>query len=133
MKKMLSTALVLLCCLALLLSVGCSSGNAGTGEKVTAKIILVLEDGTEVPYDIEFTDDATLRNALYEGGLIEEEETAAMFVQNIDGHIADVLNDGCTWLPCDESGEQITGSFDEITVKSGQTIYLKYYLVPYMD
>lgn len=130
---MLSIALGLLCCLTLIMSVGCSSADAGNSEKVTAKIILVLEDGTEVPYDIEFTDGATLRMALYEGGLIEEDQTAAMFVENIDGHIADVMNDGCTWLPCDENGEQITGSFDEITVKGGQTIYLQYYVVPYMD
>lgn len=56
-----------------------------------------------------------------------------MFVQNIDGHIADVLEDGCTWMPQDTDRNQIMGSFDEITVKNGDTIYLQYYEVPDMD
>ncbi len=135
MKKMLTKALLLLCCLSLLMSLGCAAdnGNQASGEKAKAKIILVLEDGTELPYDIEFTAGSTLRMALYEGGLIEEDQTAAMFVETIDGHTADVLNDGCTWLPCDENGEQIMGSFDEIIVEDGQTIYLQYFVVPYMD
>lgn len=135
MKKMLTKALLLLCCLSLLLSLGCATdnGNQSSGEKAKAKIILVLEDGTELPYDIEFTAGSTLRMALYEGGLIEEDQTAAMFVETIDGHTADVMNDGCTWLPCDENGEQIMGSFDEIIVEDGQTIYLQYFVVPYMD
>lgn len=134
MKKFLTTALVLVCCLLVL--AGCSnSGNGGNegGEKAKAHIVLVLEDKTELPYDIEFTAGSTLRMALYEGGLIEEDQTAAMFVETIDGHTADVLNDGCTWLPCDENGQQIMGSFDEIIVEDGQTIYLQYYVVPDMD
>lgn len=135
MKKFLSTALLLLCCFALVLSIGCgNNGDApATGDKASAKIILVLEDGTELNYDITFTAGSTLRMALYEGGLIEEDQTAAMFVETIDGHTADVLNDGCTWLPCDENKEQIVGSFDEIIVEDGQTLYLQYYVVPYMD
>ncbi len=56
-----------------------------------------------------------------------------MFVENIDGHVADVLNDGCTWLPQDEDGNQIKGTFDEITVSAGQTIPLVYYVVPDFD
>lgn len=134
MKKFLTTALALVCCLLVL--AGCSNGGNGGnegGEKAKAHIVLVLENKTELPYDIEFTVGSTLRMALYEGGLIEEDQTAAMFVETIDGHTADVLNDGCTWLPCDENGQQIVGSFDEIIVEDGQTIYLQYYVVPDMD
>lgn len=136
MKKFLSTVLALACCLSLLMLVGCSnSGNGGNegGDKAKAHIVLVLEDGTELPYDIEFTPGSNLRTALFEGGLIEEDQTVSMFVETIDGHTADVLNDGCTWLPTDENGEQIMGSFDEIIVENGQTIYLRYYVVPDMD
>lgn len=134
MKKFLTTALALVCCLLVL--AGCSNGGNGGnegGEKAKAHIVLVLEDKTELPYDIEFTAGSNLRMALFEGGLIEEDQTAAMFVETIDGHTADVLNDGCTWLPCDENGQQIMGSFDEIIVEDGQTIYLQYYVVPDMD
>lgn len=135
MKKFLTTALALVCCLLVL--AGCSnSGNGGNegGDKAKAHIVLVLEDGTtEVPHDIEFTPGSNLRTALFEGGLIEEDQTVSMFVETIDGYTADVLNDGCTWLPTDENGQQIMGSFDEIIVEDGQTIYLRYYVVPDMD
>lgn len=93
----------------------------------------VLEDKTELPYDIEFPAGSNLRTALYEGGLTEEDQMYSMFVETIDGHTADVMNDGCTWMVTDANGEQITGSFDEIIVEDGQTIYLRYYVVPDMD
>lgn len=135
MKKFLTTALALVCCLLVL--AGCSnSGNGGNegGDKAKAHIVLVLEDKTELPYDIEFTAGSNLRMALYEGGLIEEDQTASMYVENIDGHVADAFNDGVIWLPCDENGESLpTILFDEIIVEDGQTIYLQYYTVPYAD
>lgn len=56
-----------------------------------------------------------------------------MFIDNIDGNIADALNDGCTWLPIDMEGNQIMGTFDEITVKDGETIKLVYTVVPNFD
>lgn len=108
------------------------SGDSADG-KATVNITLVLEDGTEVPYELHVTDGATLRDALYEAELISEETFYNMFVDNIDGHIADALNDGVTWMPLDENGEQIMGTFDEITVSNGQSITLQYYVVPNFD
>lgn len=106
-----------------------------------AKIVLVLEDGTEVPYDISVKEGVSVRDGLFEAKLITEEEYGAMFVSNIDGHIADTMNDGVTWLPCDKDGNQLsaerTGEYycflDSILVNDGDEIYLKYYVVPNMD
>lgn|GEM_PF-4720654 len=56
-----------------------------------------------------------------------------MFVENIDGHIADMEEDGYTWLPMDANKEQISGSFDDIMLHGGDTIYLQRYVVPYFD
>lgn len=84
-------------------------------------------------YNLNVTDGATLREALYEAKLISDDEFYAYFVQDIDGHIADVENDGCTWMPADADGNQIPGTFDEITVEEGGIIYLVYYVVPDFD
>ena len=132
MKKILISLLVLASCLSLLVLTGCG-GNKGSGDQVTGKLTLIDKNETKYEYDLKFTDGTTLREALFESGLISEEEHGAMFVQNIDGHIADVLNDGCTWLPVDEDGEQIMGSFDEITLHNGDHMILQYYVVPDMD
>jgi len=70
---------------------------------------------------------------LFEAVLISEEEHGAMFVENIDGHIADMEEDGYTWLPMDANKEQISGSFDDIMLHGGDTIYLQRYVVPYFD
>ena len=130
MKKIFALSLALILCLGLL--AGCAS-NGGSGEKATAKLILVDKDEKQYTYDLEITDGMTLREALWQNKLISEEEYGAMFVQNIDGHIANVLDDGCTWMPQDASRKQISGTFDEITLKSGETIYLQYYVVPDFD
>lgn len=106
--------------------------NAG-GEKINTTIILVLEDGTEKTYELNVTKNATLREALYEAELIDEDTYYAMFVENIDGHVADVFNDGCTWMTTDTEGEQIMGTFDDIIVKDGETIKLVYTVVPDFD
>jgi len=95
--------------------------------------LLVLEDGTEKTYNLHVTKGATLRNALYEAKLISEETLYAMFVEEIDGNVADVLNDGCTWMPTDMEGNQIMGTFDEIIVEAGKTIKLVYTVVPNFD
>lgn len=112
--------------------VGCSSNNTDSG-KASVKFILVLEDKSEVNYDVKVTDGATIREALFEAKLIDENEQSAMFVSNIDGHIADAMNDGVTWMPCDKDGKQINGTFDEITVSDGETIKLVYTVVPNFD
>ena len=132
--KLRITALILVLVLALGAFAGCDS-NAGTNtdDKIDTTIILILEDGTEKTYDLHVTKDATLRDALYEAELITEETYSAMFVENIDGNIADVMNDGCTWMPTDMEGNQIMGTFDEITVKAGETIKLVYTVVPNFD
>ena len=130
MKKIFALSLALILCLGLL--VGCAK-DAGSGEKATAKLILVDKDEKQYTYDLEITDGMTLREALWKNKLISEEEYGAMFVQNIDGHVANVQEDGCTWMPQDTSRKQIMGTFDEITLKSGETIYLQYYVVPDFD
>lgn len=134
-QKATAWILALALCLGLLAGCGGDGGNSGGGEggKIDTKIILVDEDGAEYPYDLHVTEGATLREALYEAELISEDTYYAMFVDNIDGHIADVENDGATWMPCDENGEQIMGTFDEITVEAGGTIKLVYYIVPDFD
>ncbi len=131
MKKILIFLLALIACLSLPVMSGCSSKKSG--EKAAAKLILIDKDEKEYKYDITFSDGATLREALFEAGLITEEEHGAMFIQNIDGHIANVEEDGCTWMPMDANKKQITGSFDEITLHDGDTLYLQYYVVPDFD
>ncbi len=132
MKKITAPALVL--ALSLCVLAGCSKKDGGSdGDKIDMKLILIDKDEQQYTYDLPVTDGATLREALYEAKLISEETYYNMFVENIDGHVADVLNDGCTWLPQDEDGNQIMGSFDEITVSAGQTITLVYYVVPNFD
>lgn len=130
MKKIIALALVCILCLSLFAA--CSSDN-GSSDKAKATIILVDKDEKEYKYEIEFTDGSSLRDALHEAGLIDDDEYSAMFIQNIDGHIANTLEDGVTWMPQDTSRKQIMGTFDEITVKSGDTIYLQYYIVPDFD
>ena len=91
------------------------------------------KDSKEYNYDRKITNGMSLREALWQNKLISEEEYGAMFIQNIDGHIANALEDGVTWLPQDTERKQIMGTFDEIKVKAGDTIYLQYYVVPDMD
>lgn len=122
-------ALIFIFALTLIMLAGCDS-KSGSGGKADVKFVLILEDETEVEYKVTVTDGSTLRDALFEAKLISEETYSAMFVDNIDGHIADAINDGVTWMPCDENGEQISGSFDEITVSDGETIKLVYTVVP---
>ncbi len=129
MKKTLSVMLVLVLCLSMLIACGAKTSD----EKISAKIILIDKDDAQYEYDIKCDNGATLRDALHENGLIDEDEYSAMFVQNIDGHIANVLEDGCTWMPQDENGKQIMGTFDDITLSAGQTIILQYYIVPDFD
>lgn len=130
MKKIIALALVCILCLSLFAA--CSSDN-GSSDKAKATIILVDKDEKEYKYEIEFTDGSSLRDALHEAKLIDDDEYSAMFIQNIDGHVASVEDDGCTWMPQDANRKQIMGTFDEITVKSGDTIYLQYYIVPDFD
>lgn len=139
MKK----AKVLVLMLALVLTLGmmtaCSGDNGGNGDgKASAKVILVLEDGSEVPYDIEVTEGVSLREGLYEAGLIDDENHVGMFVTTIDGHTADALTDGVTWLPTDKDGNELEDEIDVeamcmldfIAVNDGDEIYLQYYTVP---
>ena len=84
-------------------------------------------------YDIEVTDGVSMREALFEGKLITEEQYGAMFIENIDGHVADVENDGCTWMIQDKDKKDISSSMDEVKVHDGEAFYLQYYVVPNFD
>lgn len=145
MKNLKSLALVLILILTLGVLTGCGgsdsndSADGGDGDKVTAKVVLVLEDQTEVPYDISVAGGQTLRDALNEAGLLSEESYYSMFVDEIDGHLADALNDGVMWLPCDKDGNQLEAEiddetafamFDKLTVDDGDEFYLVYTVVP---
>lgn len=133
MKGFKKLALAFVLVIGLIGLVGCSSSETSDG-KVDAKIILVLKDGKEVPYDIKVTKDASLRDALYEAKLISEETYGAFFIEDIDGHVANVEKDGCTWLICDKDGKQLeNNNFDEAKISGGETYILKYYKVPDMD
>lgn len=145
--KLKITAMILVLIMGISILVGCTAGGdkpeggETNAEKVNATIILVLEDKSEVKYDINVSSGLTLREALFEAGLISEEESYAMFVSDIDGHVADVLNDGVTWMPSDADGNFLQGdintevvtTFDSIIVDEGETIYLVYYVVPNFD
>ena len=135
--KLRITALILVLVLSLSLFAGCGANtekpNGDNSSKINATIILVLEDGSEKTYEINVTKDSNLRDALYEAKLITEETYSALFVDNIDGNIADTLNDGCMWMPTDTDGNQIMGMFDDIIVKDGQTIKLVYTVAPTFD
>lgn len=141
MKRMIKlTALVLALTLSLCLLASCGdSGSKTGGGKINTTVILVLEDGSEVKYDLNVSSGLTIREALYEAELISEDTLYAMFVDNIDGHIADVMNDGVTWLPCDMDGNQIPVSgdvmsaFDSYILEDGGSVKLVYYVVPNFD
>ena len=131
--KITAIILALVLCFGLIAGCAAKDDTAGSGDKINTNIILVLEDGTEKTYALNVTSGATLREALFEAGLITEETYYAMFVDNIDGNVADVFNDGCTWMPTDTEGTQIMGTFDDIIVKDGETIKLVYTVVPNFD
>ena len=135
-KSMKCIALVLVLAVSLAMCVSCSSSSSSSSSsntKIKAKIILVLKDKTEVPYNITVKKGSTLRKALYQAKLIDKKTYGAMFIEDIDGHVANVEKDGCTWNPTDKNHKQISGTFDEIKVKDGETIYLEYYKVPDAD
>lgn len=139
MKKII--AIVLTVIVAACAFAGCSANNSGkndakTDGKIDAKIILVLEDQSEVSHDIHVTDGATVREALFEAGLIDENAKSAMFVDTIDGHTANI-GEGVTWMLADENGKQITSEtgipMDDTTVSAGQTYKFIYTVVPDFD
>lgn len=109
-----------------------SSSNPSDEAKSMAKIILVLEDKTEIPYDIEIKEDATVREALADAKLIDEANQSSFLVETIDGHEAK-MTDGVLWMICDENGKQISGTVDEIKVSKGQTIKMVYTVAPNFD
>ncbi len=126
-------ALLLMLVMVLGLFAGCSEkpkDDASGKAKLT--VILVLEDKTEEKHEIQFTAGKNLREALHEGGLIEEDQLAAMFLVTINGHSADFM-EGLTWMIKDDKGEQIMGFVDEIFPEDGQTIYMEYTVVPDFD
>lgn len=129
MKKTI-TALIL--CVLMLSLAAC--GGSGSGGKASGKIILIDKDDKEYTYEVSFDESMNLRDILLENKMITEEQYSAMFIEDIDGHIANVAEDGCTWLPLDENKNMITGkSFEQINMKDGQTLYLQYYVVPNFD
>ena len=126
-KKILAIGLAFL--MALTSLVGCGPKDDGM---IDVKIILVLEDGTEEPHEINVEAGITLREALYQGELIDEESYSGFFVENINGHIAKAM-EGVLWLQCDENGKQLNGTVDDITVEDGQIIKMVYTVAPNFD
>ena len=141
MKRIIKLATLILA-LALSLSLLSACGDSGSkadGGKIDTTVILVLEDGSEQKYDLNVSSGLTIREALYEAELITDDDLYAMFVENIDGHIADTMNDGVTWLPCDMDGNQlpvsgdVISAFDSYILEDGGSIKLVYYVVPSFD
>lgn len=142
--KLKLTALVLALVLALGLLAGCGGNNGGnaTGgnsDKINTTVILVLEDKSEVKYELNVSAGKTIREALFEAELISEDTLYAMFVDTIGDHTADVLNDGVTWLPCDMDGNQlpvsgdVLSAFDSYVLEDGGSIKIVYTVVPNFD
>ena len=137
--RVMALVLVLVLTLGLLAGCGEKKPAEGGGDKIHATVILVLEDESEVKYELNVSAGKTIREALYEAELISEDSLYAMFLEDIDGHVADVLNDGCTWIPCDMDGNQIpvTGevmsAFDSYKLKDGDSIKVVYTVVPNFD
>ena len=137
--KLTALVLALTLCLGLLSACGDNGEGGSEGDKINTTVILVLEDGSEVKYDINVSAGLTIREALYEAKLISEDTLYALFVDNIDGHIADTLNDGVTWMPCDMDGNQlpVTGevmsAFDSYILKDGGSIKIVFTVVPNFD
>lgn len=135
MKKTFVLSLIVALVLGLLVACGATE-NGGTdngGDKATVKLTVIDKDEAEFPYEISVTDGTTMREALFEGGLISEEQHGAMFIEDIDGHIADVEEDGCTWMIQDKDGNDLGSSMDEVTVHDGDEFILLYYVVPFFD
>lgn len=143
MKRIMKlAALALTLTLFLCLLAGCGdsgSSSGGEGDKIKATVILVLEDKSEVKYDLNVSAGKTIREALYEAELISEDTLYAMFVDNIDGHVADAVNGGVTWIPCDMDGNQlpvegeVVSAFDSYVLKDGESIKIVYTVVPNFD
>lgn len=136
MKKRSLLILLVLVVAMLTMLVACGSKDDSqkdsAKEKISAKIILVLEDGTEESHDITVSSGISLREALKEADLIDETNYGAMFVETIAAHSAK-MEDGVIWMICDEKKNQIEGLIDDITVKDGQTIYFQYTVAPNFD
>lgn len=133
MKKIKFVTLLLAAALLTVAFTACASKENNSAEKINTTIILVLEDKSEVKYNIDVSKSSSLREGLYEAKLISEETYGAMFIEDIDGHVADVENDGVTWMISDKDGKQIQKSFDEVILEDGGTLYLTYYVVPDFD
>ena len=101
--------------------------------KLTAHLTIIDKEGQKFEYDIKFSEETTMREALFEAGLISEEQHGAMFIEDIDGHVADVMNDGCTWIIQDKDANDISANMDEVIVKDGDEYILQYYEVPNFD
>ncbi len=130
MKKIIAIAVVLVVAACTFVACSANSGKTNDG-KINAKIILVLEDKSEIPYDIHVTDGASVREALFEAGLIDEASQTAFLVENIDGHEAKAF-DGVLWNVCDEN-EEMLGPMDDVTISDGKTIKLIYTVAPNFD
>ena len=140
MKKSFVLSLVLALVLGLLVACGTTAnGGSDNGSaadnsgKATAKLTIIDKDGAEFEYTLNFTDGTTMREALFESGLISEEEYGAYFIQDIDGHVADVENDGCTWMIQDKDGNDLGAGMDSVNVNDGGEYILQYYVVPNFD
>jgi hypothetical protein len=76
-----------------------------------------------------------MRKALLDNKLITEEEAGGMFIETIDGHTANVEEDGCTWLIKDKAGKDLGNgmNMDEIKLHAGDELTLQYFVVPNFD
>ncbi|MBQ8649526.1 MAG: DUF4430 domain-containing protein [Clostridia bacterium] len=99
-----------------------SSSVSQSQTEITVK--LVLSDGEEKTFELK-TEKQTLGDALYENGLVSEEEYASGFYTVIDGVRADYNEDGAWWCVT-KGGEMTTVGMNEQTIENGDSFEITY-------
>lgn len=123
LTKILALALVVL--MVLFTFAACGKGdtnsdiNSGTQETKTISITVtvVAKDKTEKVFNIE-TDKKTLGDALFEEGLVNEEEYKAGFYSYVDGVRADYNKDGSWWC-LTKGGKEVFTGFNDTKITDG--------------
>ena len=123
LTKILALALVVL--MVLFTFAACGKGdtnsdiNSGMQETKTISITVTIvnKDKTEKVLNIE-TDKKTLGDALFDEGLVNEDEYKSGYYTYVDGVRADYTKDGSWWCLTKGGNEVMTG-FNKTTISDG--------------
>lgn len=93
--------------------------NSGTEEtqSISITVTVVAKDKTEKVFNIE-TEKKTLGDALFEEGLVNEEEYKAGFYSYVDGVRADYNKDGSWWC-LTKGGKEVFTGFNDTKITDG--------------